>query len=315
MDSQQNLQIDGQQTLHDFVLNLLTDADARSAFELDPEGTLQAAGLGDITAADVQDVVPLVLDYAPAQGITNLPQLGDLTGVTDLGVDATDAIAQLQSVTQQLALATPSPSVETSAYTLGAITVDSTVAGNSVGLGLSGAAGLSSTGDVAYTLDATAVTDLQGTAQVVPDVTVPATPVTPDVAGLTDGLPGTDSLLSPLGDVAGLGNVAGLGDVAGLGNVAGLGDVTGLVDSVGAGGALDSVAELGGEALSGVPSAGDLLPDLSAGLTGAGAGSGTVSVDNGGLTSGLTGSLTGEGNAQTGLLGGGNPLDLGDGLL
>src|SRR3954471_21564706 len=56
-------------TLQDFVLNLIYDPGARSAFELDPHGTLEAAGLGDVTAADVQDVLPLVLDYAtPAAG-------------------------------------------------------------------------------------------------------------------------------------------------------------------------------------------------------------------------------------------------------
>ncbi|PPK64045.1 IniB N-terminal domain-containing protein [Actinokineospora auranticolor] len=51
-------------TLHDFVLTLLTDEAARSAFTADPAAALTGAGLGDITAQDVQDVVPLVLDYA-----------------------------------------------------------------------------------------------------------------------------------------------------------------------------------------------------------------------------------------------------------
>src|SRR5436305_14169996 len=53
-------------TLHDFVMNLLCDADARAAFDLDPDGTLRAAGLGDVTPADVRDVLPLVADYLPA---------------------------------------------------------------------------------------------------------------------------------------------------------------------------------------------------------------------------------------------------------
>ncbi|MFC7617459.1 IniB N-terminal domain-containing protein [Actinokineospora soli] len=53
------------QTLHDFVLTLLTDDAARSAFAADPGSCLSAAGLDDITATDVSDVIPLVVDYAP----------------------------------------------------------------------------------------------------------------------------------------------------------------------------------------------------------------------------------------------------------
>ncbi|AXB47708.1 IniB N-terminal domain-containing protein [Amycolatopsis albispora] len=84
------------QTLHDFVLNLLTDDAARSAFGADPAAALSGAGLQDITAQDVQEVVPLVLDYAPG-GLTpeslgsGLPT-GDLAG--------TDAIGQLQALAQ-----------------------------------------------------------------------------------------------------------------------------------------------------------------------------------------------------------------------
>ena len=53
-------------TLHDFVINLLSDADARAAFDLDPDSALREAGLTDVTAADVRDVIPLVADFAPA---------------------------------------------------------------------------------------------------------------------------------------------------------------------------------------------------------------------------------------------------------
>src|SRR5256885_190173 len=54
-------------TLHDFVLNLISDADARTAFQLDPDAALHAAGLTDVTPADVHDAIPLVVDYAPAR--------------------------------------------------------------------------------------------------------------------------------------------------------------------------------------------------------------------------------------------------------
>lgn len=87
------------QTLHDFVLNLLTNPDARSAFELDPEGTLRSAGLSDLTVVDVQDVVPLVVDYAPVQGITGLDAVDGLELGT-LDTDPAGVLGQLRSVVQ-----------------------------------------------------------------------------------------------------------------------------------------------------------------------------------------------------------------------
>src|SRR5690606_41876931 len=51
-----------EQTLHDFVLNLLYDASAREAFAQDPAGTLESAGLDDITAEDVQDGLLFAVD-------------------------------------------------------------------------------------------------------------------------------------------------------------------------------------------------------------------------------------------------------------
>jgi hypothetical protein len=95
--------MDSSPTLQDFVLNLIYDPIARSAFELDPEAVLQHEGLGDITAADVQQVIPLVVDYAPVTGITGLTGVDDLTtGVANL--DVAGAVAQLQSITSQIAL-------------------------------------------------------------------------------------------------------------------------------------------------------------------------------------------------------------------
>src|SRR4051794_18988031 len=91
-------------TLQDFVLNLIYDPAARSAFEIDPHATLEAAGLGDVTAADVQDVLPLVLDYAP---LSNVPALDGLTQVDDLttgvaNLDVAGAVAHLQTITAQI---------------------------------------------------------------------------------------------------------------------------------------------------------------------------------------------------------------------
>ena len=64
-------------TLHEFVLGLLSDPTALADFQADAEGSLNAAGLADISALDVQEVLPLVLDYVPTGG---LPALGALDG-------------------------------------------------------------------------------------------------------------------------------------------------------------------------------------------------------------------------------------------
>jgi hypothetical protein len=96
--------MDSSLTLQDFVLNLIYDPAARSAFELDPETTLQHAGLGDVTAADVQQVIPLVVDYTPVAGATGLTEVDDLTtGVANL--DIAGAVAHLQTITAHVALA------------------------------------------------------------------------------------------------------------------------------------------------------------------------------------------------------------------
>jgi hypothetical protein len=103
--------MDASPTLQDFVLNLIYDPAARSAFELDPETTLQHAGLGDVTAADVQQVIPMVVDYAPAAGVTDIGGIDDIyTGVANL--DVAGAVAQLQAITSHAVLA-PTTGVNT----------------------------------------------------------------------------------------------------------------------------------------------------------------------------------------------------------
>ncbi|HEY0803471.1 MAG TPA: IniB N-terminal domain-containing protein, partial [Pseudonocardiaceae bacterium] len=54
------------QTLHNFVLNLLSDQSALASFEQDPAAVLDQAGLSDISAADVHEVIPLAIDFLPA---------------------------------------------------------------------------------------------------------------------------------------------------------------------------------------------------------------------------------------------------------
>jgi hypothetical protein len=89
------------QTLHDFVLNLLSDAQASAAFEQDPAAVLDHAGLSDISAADVQEVIPLVIDYVPSHAEALDAVLGQLP-LDSVDTGQLGAIQQLQFVTQAL---------------------------------------------------------------------------------------------------------------------------------------------------------------------------------------------------------------------
>ncbi|MFD9891927.1 IniB N-terminal domain-containing protein [Amycolatopsis sp. NPDC059027] len=96
------------QTLHDFTLNLLSNPAALQAFGSDPQQALAAAGLGDVSAADVHEVIPLVLDYVPVDnpnGLGGVPQFGDLTERADVPQEGLQgAIAQLHALTAGLGL-------------------------------------------------------------------------------------------------------------------------------------------------------------------------------------------------------------------
>ncbi|WP_189158441.1 IniB N-terminal domain-containing protein [Lentzea pudingi] len=85
------------QTLHDFTLNLLSDPDARSAFQIDPQGSLDAAGLGDVHPADIQELLPLVLDFAP---VTSLGDFGSTISGLDLDQQL-DLMSTLQNTAGQ----------------------------------------------------------------------------------------------------------------------------------------------------------------------------------------------------------------------
>jgi hypothetical protein len=89
------------QTLHDFVLNLLSDTQSLAAFEQDPAAVLDHAGLSDISAADVQEVIPLVVDIVPAHADALDAVLSQLP-VDSLDTGQLGAIQQLQFVTQAL---------------------------------------------------------------------------------------------------------------------------------------------------------------------------------------------------------------------
>lgn len=233
--------MDSGQTLHDFVLNLLSNPDARTAFELDPEGTLHDAGLSDITAVDVQDVIPLVIDYAPANGLTDLD-----TGQLGLDAGPAGAVQQLQTVTQQLPLLGGPSTAEVNAAAAGTLTAGSTgltswasasVSGDEVGVSVGaeplGSDAFAASQDVTVTLDAPAldhgVVDL-GAAEVTSAGTVDMSGadgldlhgtvghLTGTVGGLTgtvDGVTGTLGVTDTLDGVTG-GLTGGLTDGLGL---------------------------------------------------------------------------------------------------
>ena len=133
-------------TLQDFVLNLIYDPGARSAFEIDPHGTLEAAGLGDVTAADVQDVLPLVLDYAP---LSNVPALDSLAQVDDLttgvaNLDVAGAVAHLQTITAQIGGTGSHLTGDLNIAAATTVTADHLVSGVLGGGSLTGGSGLTS---------------------------------------------------------------------------------------------------------------------------------------------------------------------------
>ncbi|MGR6317055.1 IniB N-terminal domain-containing protein [Micromonospora soli] len=285
MDSQQTAQVnshqsvDSQQTLHDFVLNLLTDPDARSAFDLDPEGALQAAGLTDVTAADVQDVVPLVVDYAPGAGLASVAPVAGQLGIDPLTTDATDVIGQLQAVPEQISVNSTHSGVDATAGALGAIAVDplggyagaAVLPGIGVGIGPGGlATDLTGVHDVAHTLDADVVGSVDGvTSPVVGDVAgTVANPLGATEAGVLHG----DVLGGDLGVLSGTqaqvdGVVGSLGVDHTLGGL-GLGDGTGVVPSVHVPATVDAVTQHVDGTLSGVGGTVNGVTGTVGGLTG-----------------------------------------------
>ncbi|MDX3658451.1 IniB N-terminal domain-containing protein [Streptomyces sp. ID05-26A] len=225
-------------TLHDFVLNLLSDPTLKDAFANDAQGTLEQAGLADITAVDVQEVIPLVLDLLPATP-AGLPAIesvdltlpaGDLLADGPLG-----AISQLQAVASQLTTSGLSlTDLQTSSAGMLAANGDGlqfAVANQSLGefsrLGLGIDGDFSAVSDVTSVLDQTA-SPLTGTVLDVAD-TATATVDAP-LDGVTSAVPGVDGVLGQLSGVTGLGHdalgVLGGGDLStGLLNTSGLDDL------------------------------------------------------------------------------------------
>lgn len=293
--------MDSQQTLHDFVLDLLTNPDARSAFDLDPEGALRGAGLTDITAADVQDVVPLVVDYAPGAGLAPLASPVEQLGLNPLLTDTTDVVGQLQSVAQQISVTSSPSGVDVKAGVLGAIAVDPSTAaagvtvlpGIGLGVGPSGLdTDLAGVADVAHTLDADVVQPVDAIAD---PVLGDATGTVGDPSGLLDvtdsNLIGGDLtggvLSGTQGQLGGVVSSLGVDDT--LGGL-GLGHGGGIVGGVPP---LDVPSTVGGvthQVDSLLPGVTDTVGDVTGGVTdGVLGGDSHASSDHGllGITGGL----------------------------
>lgn len=249
-------------TLHDFVLDLLSDPTALADFRADAEGTLARAGLSDISAVDVQEVIPLVLDYLPTGG---LPAL-DGSVLENLPLDVLDgpaaAIFQLKAVTDQLSLSGAAGAGDVKAAVAGKLSADADDLTVFAGVSswdmldfaghvkLTVAGDFSAVGDVTDTLGGTLntvtgpVDGLAGTATGTLDGALATaggvTGTAADVDSLTSTAFGTvDSLTGVVGNVTGglTGNLP-VGDLGGLtgnlpvGNLPAVGDLGGALGGV-----------------------------------------------------------------------------------
>ncbi|MFI6102362.1 IniB N-terminal domain-containing protein [Lentzea sp. NPDC051213] len=225
-------------TLHDFVLNLLSDPSLKAAFAADAQGTLEQAGLADITAVDVQEVIPLVIDLLPAtpaglpavEGVYFDGVLEDVLAEGPLG-----AISQLQAVASQLTTSGVSLT-DIGSSSAGLLAADEhgltvwagTNTADTYGAGAVKLDGdFSAVGDVASVLDQT-TSPVTGTALDVADTATSTVDST--LATATGVVPGADGLLGQLTGVTGLadgllGTVGGGDANLGALNVTGLGSV------------------------------------------------------------------------------------------
>jgi hypothetical protein len=181
------------QTLYDFTSNLLNDPQARSAFESNPEQALGDAGLGDVSALDVQEVMPLVLDYAPAQGF----------GAVDSGDQTLGPIDQLQTFTQTFGLSGQETETDVANAAAGVTAVAEDLTGD-----------FTAAGDLTQGLDSSVVGDAANNGDLGGDVTGALTGVTENVGngdlgefGDTDfggtGIEGVDDVTGNLGSTVG----------------------------------------------------------------------------------------------------------------
>lgn len=259
-------------TLHDFVFTLLTDSAAKSAFDLDPQGALADAGLGDLTPADVTDVLPLVADTLPVGGLPQLDSVTGLAGADLLPVQPGDVVGQVTGITDTVIGGASNTSADINLATVGSLTIDPTGVGIATGgvlpglgvtAGLAGGAGvtLAPVHDVATTLDADVADITSYTTETVDTVGTVNVPV---AGGGVEGVLGvTDTVTHQVGlttDLVGGLDVPLLGDTdLPTHNLPVVGDT---VDSV-----LNDPTEAIGGTLHGV-GVGDVLGGVTGGVSG-----------------------------------------------
>ncbi|HWO67884.1 MAG TPA: IniB N-terminal domain-containing protein [Umezawaea sp.] len=201
------------ETLQDFALHLLNDQQAFSAFQLDPETALGAAGLGDVSALDVQEILPLVLDYAPTQSIGQIDTAFDSLPLLD-DSPISGVAAQVQDLTGDLSTVTD----------LGQGLDADVLGGKLEGVGdIADLGGLGAQGQVSHLVgdltSGASVLDTTHLDTTVQDIT------TGDLSGVTDNAVHLTDV-AQVGDV--LGDVGHVGDITS--GVGGIGDITEVVD-------------------------------------------------------------------------------------
>lgn len=122
-------------TLHDFVLNLLSDPTALTDFAQDPQAVLAQAGLEDITPSQVNAALPMVIDYAPSHLVPALEAAQNLLPTDGLTDDPTAAIQQLTTLTSAVSDSTSWLHIDDNA---GVPTVSAGLSSPDLGVGTSG---------------------------------------------------------------------------------------------------------------------------------------------------------------------------------
>ena len=122
-------------TLHDFVLNLLSDPTALTQFAQDPQALLAQAGLGDITPSDVNAALPMVIDYAPSHLVPALEAAQSALPIDGLTDNPADAVAHLTALTSAVSDSTTWLHIDDNA---GVPTIGGGLSSPDLGIGTSG---------------------------------------------------------------------------------------------------------------------------------------------------------------------------------
>ena len=135
LDEEMSQTMESVSTLHDFVLNLLSDPTALTDFAQDPQALLAQAGLSEITPADVNAALPMVIDYAPSHLVPALEAAQSARPIDGLTNDPTSAIQHLTALTSAVSDSTTWLHIDDNA---GVPTIGGGLSSPDLGLGTSG---------------------------------------------------------------------------------------------------------------------------------------------------------------------------------